>query len=48
MKDDSSKMPFYLRNFLQVYKQIISALEFFERENYVHRDIKREFYVDYA
>ena len=43
MEEDLSKLPYYLRNFLQVYKQIISALNYFEKENYVHRDIKREF-----
>ena len=43
MKDDR-KLPYCLRNFLQVYKQIISALKFFEEKEYVHRDIKREFY----
>lgn len=44
MKDNLRKLPCYLRNFLQVYKQIISALKFFEEKDYVHRDIKREFY----
>ena len=43
MEDDLSKLPYYLRNFLQVYKQIISALKYFEKKNCVHRDIKREF-----
>ena len=48
IKDDLSKLPHYLRNFLQVYKQIISALKYFEEKNCVHRDIKREFYFLYC
>ena len=35
-------MSYYVRNFLEVAKQIFSALEYFEREGLVHRDIKRK------
>ena len=47
MEDDLSKLPYYLRNFLQIYKQIISALKYFEEKACVHRDIKCELYFLY-
>ena len=49
MKDDINKIPHYLRNFLQVNKQLFSALEYFEKGKviYVHRDIKRKFHFIY-
>ena len=43
MKEDATNLPYYLRNYLQVNKQIFSALEYFEKRKLVHRDIKREF-----
>ena len=46
MKDDTNKIPYYLRNFLQVNKQLFSALEYFEKHKYVHRDIKRKFHLN--
>ena len=47
IKDDLSKLPYFLRNFLQIYKQIISALRYFEEKAFVYRDIKRELYFLY-
>ncbi|XP_065896173.1 calcium-dependent protein kinase 4-like [Dysidea avara] len=41
MKSSTMKMPFYLRNFLAVSKQIFNALTYFEENKFVHRDIKR-------
>jgi len=38
----SNNMSYYVRNFLEVAKQIFSALVYFEGKGFVHRDIKRK------
>lgn len=47
MSNNKTKIPYYLRNFLQVSQQIFSALKYFQEKGYVHRDIKRKFHYTY-
>lgn len=47
MRHNIPNIPCYIRNFLEVNKQVFSALKYFEERKYVHRDIKRKFHFEF-